>query len=263
MSMFCYQCEQTNKGSGCTSKGVCGKEPETSALQDLLLYAARGIASYSHPATQLGAKDESIDVFVAEALFTTVTNVSFDPERLQAQITKAIGVRAAAKSLYEKACQEAGQEPEIFEGPASWTPAEDLPGLMEQAEQIGISARTEAQDATQVGLQELVTYGLKGMAAYADHAWILGKADPKVWAFFHEALAFLNREHTIDELLGMSLKVGEINLRAMELLDAANTGAYGHPEPTSVRTTPIKGKAILISGHDLRDLKDLLEQTEG
>ena len=263
MSMFCYQCEQTNKGTGCTSKGVCGKDPETSALQDLLLYAARGIACYSHPATKLGATDENIDVFVAEALFTTVTNVSFDPKRLHAQINKAVEVRATAKSMYESACKEAGQEPETFEGPASWTPAEDMSGLMEQAEQIGISARTEAQDATLVGLQELVTYGLKGLAAYADHAWILGQADAKVWAFFHEALDFLNREHTIDELLSMSLKVGEINLRAMELLDAANTGSYGHPEPTSVRITPIKGKAILISGHDLRDLKELLEQTEG
>jgi hydroxylamine reductase len=264
MSMFCYQCEQTAKGAGCTVKGVCGKDAETAMLQDLLVHATKGIAMYGHRARALGASDRKIDVFVIEALFTTVTNVNFDPQRIAERMRRAAEMRDRAKALYEQACQKAGQTPEALTGPAAWTPATDHAGLVSQGEEVGIENRRAALGEDVAGLQELLTYGLKGVAAYVDHAQILGQEDDAVYAFMHEALDFLTNESpTVDELLSMVLKCGEINLRAMELLDAGNTGTYGHPEPTQVRVEPVKGKAILVSGHDLKDLEELLKQTEG
>jgi len=263
MNMFCYQCEQTAKGRGCTVSGVCGKDPETAALQDLLVYATKGLSMYAHKARELGVRDRDVDVFTTEALFTTITNVNFDPERLRGLLIRAAVLRDQAKRLYEEACREAGRTPETLSGPAVWMPADDLNGLIQQGEEIGIPTRKEALGEDVTGLQELITYGLKGMAAYADHAQILGREDDGVYAFFHEALNFLTETHTAEELTAMALKCGEVNLKVMELLDTANTGAYGHPVPTPVRIEPIRGKAILISGHDLKDLKALLEQTEG
>ena len=179
----------------------------------------------------------------------------------------AIGSEEAitkAKDLYEEACKRTGRTPETLGGPAAWTPAEDLEGLVGQAEDVTITKRREALGEDVTSLQELLTYGLKGTAAYADHAQILGKEDDEVYAFFHEALDFLTRDDpTVDELVAMALRCGEVNLKVMGLLDEANTGAYGSPEPTAVRIEPVKGKAILVSGHDLKDLKELLKQTEG
>jgi hydroxylamine reductase len=263
--MFCYQCEQTAQGTGCTKMGVCGKEPETADLQDLLFYAAKGISMYAHRARELKASNPEIDRFVIEALFSTVTNVNFDAERLEVLINKSGEILGQARSMYLEACKEAGNEPETLEGPANFKPAGDREGLLAQAVDIGIEKRLESLGADVTGVQELVTYGLKGTAAYADHAMILGQEDESVFAFFHEALDFLTSEKASDlnELVAMSLKVGEINLRVMELLDSANTETYGHPEPTAVRITPVKGKAILVSGHDLKDLEELLKQTEG
>lgn len=263
--MYCYQCEQTAKGTGCTKMGVCGKDPETAALQDLLVYACQGIARYAHRARQLGAKDAAIDRFIVEGLFTTVTNVNFDPAKIAGLIGKASTALGQAKGLYESACKTAGRGAESFNGPAKWQPAGDRAGLVAQALEIGIEKRTAGQGATITGLQDLILYGLKGTAAYADHALILGKQDDSVFAFFHEAMDFLASEKAqdINALVAMALKVGEVNLKVMGLLDAANTGAYGNPEPTKVRVTPVKGKAILVSGHDLKDLDSLLKQTEG
>ena len=263
--MYCYQCEQTAKGTGCTKMGVCGKDPETAALQDLLIYACEGISRYAHRARQLGAKDAAIDRFVVEGLFTTVTNVNFDPARIEGLIRKGSTVLGQAKGLYESACKKTGREAESFNGPAKWQPAGDQAGLVAQALEIGIEKRTAGQGATITGLQDLILYGLKGTAAYADHAMILGQQDDSVFAFFHEAMDFLASEKAkdVNALVAMALKVGEVNLKVMGLLDAANTGAYGHPEPTKVRVTPVKGKAILVSGHDLKDLDTLLKQTEG
>ena len=259
MSMFCYQCEQTARGAGCTNFGVCGKDPDTAALQDLLLHATKGVSQYAHRARQLGAADPAVDRFVIEALFTTVTNVNFDPARVAEFVRRAAAVRDQARALYEKA---GGKDQPA--GPAQWQPAADQAGLIRQGEDVSVPRRIVATNRDYVGLQDLVLFGLKGMAAYADHALILGQSDDKVFAFFHEALDFLTRtDATVAELLGMALKVGEVNLRVMELLDAANTGAYGHPAPTPVRVTPVKGKAILVSGHDLKDLEALLKQTEG
>lgn len=256
--MFCFQCEQTVGGKGCTHKaGVCGKDEETAALQDLLIHAVKGIAQYAHRARQVGVKDAEIDRFVMEALFTTVTNVNFDPDRLEQLLLKAGVMLEKAKSL-------SGSKEDVS-GPAQWRPAQDRAGLLQQAAEVGVLQRREQYGEDAGGLQELLTYGLKGMASYADHAAILGQQDDAVYEFTHEALDFLTGEKAgdVNKLVGMVLKCGEVNLKVMELLDAANTGTYGHPEPTQVRVTPIKGKCIAVSGHDLKDLELLLQQTEG
>jgi hydroxylamine reductase len=264
MSMFCYQCEQTAKGTGCTISGVCGKDPATAKLQDLLVHAVKGIAMYAHRAASLGAGDRQIDHFVIESLFATVTNVDFDPERLRENLLEAASIRDKAKDLYEKTCAKAGRKPELLAGPAAWRPASDLDGLAQQGEEVSIAQRLAAIGRDTTGLEELILYGLKGAAAYADHAQILGQETSQVYADFHEVLDFLAQgNHSADELVGMAMKVGELNLKVMALLDAANTEAYGHPEPTTVRVTPIQGKAIVVSGHDLKDLEELLMQTQG
>ena len=235
MSMFCYQCEQTAQCTGCTSFGVCGKDPETAALQDLLIDVCKQVSIKE----QAGGRTREADLFVMEGLFTTVTNVNFDAEDIAGVIR-----RGAALCGFE--------------------PAADLAGLIRQGEAVGIEQRKAALGDDLAGLQELVLYGLKGTAAYADHAYILGKEDDSVFAFFHEALAYLKEgEPTVEALFSLALKVGEVNLKVMGLLDAANTRTYGHPVPTPVRITPVRGKAILVSGHDLKDLALLLEQTEG
>jgi hydroxylamine reductase len=264
MSMFCYQCEQTAGGRGCEKQGVCGKDANTAAMQDLLLYAAKGISQYATRARPLGAKDPEVDIFVVKALFTTVTNVNFDAARIESLVRKAATIKQKARTLYEQACKNANRTPEKPDGPAQWTPAATTDGLLEQASKIGIPSARAVLGDDLAGLGELLTYGLKGTAAYVDHAHILGKDDDKVYAFLHEALDYLTQPNpTVDKLFALNMKCGEINLAVMEMLDAANTGAYGNPVPTKVRVTPVKGKAILVSGHDLKDLADLLEQTKG
>jgi len=259
--MFCYQCEQTAKGTGCTVKGVCGKDEETAVLQDLLIHALKGLSMYARRARDLGATDREINVFTVKAAFSTLTNVNFDPQRLQALLRQAAEMRDRAKVLYQQA---AGTKAEELAGPAAWKPASGLEGLLAQGREVGVLGRKEKFGEDVTGLMELLTYGLKGLAAYADHAQILGQEDDAVYAFVHQALDSLTKDNpTVDELLGLALKAGEVNLRAMELLDAANTGTYGHPEPTQVRITPLKGKAIVVSGHDLKDLEEILKQTEG
>lgn len=264
MDMFCFQCEQATKGTGCVSLGICGKEPMTAVLQDLLVYAAKGVSMYAHRMRELGAIDRDIDLFAVEALFTTVTNVNFDPERVKEYIVKAAEMKRKAKRLYEETCAQAGRKAETLAGPAAWTPAPDMEGLVEQGKALNLQKRIGniGQDAS--ALQELILYGLKGMVAYADHALVLGYEDNDVFAFTHEMLSYLASEPTdVSELTGKALKVGEVNLKVMEMLDRANTESYGHPEPTRIRITPVKGKAILVSGHDLKDLAELLKQTEG
>ncbi len=264
MSMFCYQCEQAAKGTGCTTFGVCGKDPEVAALQDLLVHATKGVAMYATRARALGVRDREADVTVVENLFTTVTNVNFDAARLEAILRKTAAVRDNARKAYEKACSAAGNLPESLCGPACWRPAVDRAGLVAEGLAIGVQSRMAKGGPDITGLQELLTYGLKGTAAYADHALILGKESDEVFAFFHEALDFLTRPTpTVDELVAMNLRCGAVNLTVMGLLDGANTGAYRNPVPTAVRVTPVKGKAIVVSGHDLKDLELLLRQTEG
>lgn len=262
--MFCYQCEQTANGVGCKIKGICGKEPEVANLIDLLRYVTKGISMFASKARELGVKDREIDIFVIESLFSTVTNVNFDPERHFQLLKKAENLLNKAKRLYEEACQKSGVSPEKLTGPAEFKLADTIDGMVKQAEEVGILKRKESFGDDIAGLQDLIMYGLAGMSAYADHAQILGQEDDEVYAFFHKTLSYLaSNPKDIDGLLATALKCGEVNLRIMELLDLANTGAYGHPEPTQVRIEPIKGKAILVSGHDLKDLEELLKQTEG
>jgi len=265
MDMMCLQCEQTAKGTGCTVQGVCGKDPQTAALQDLLVYAVKDIARYAHRAYQLGAKDRDVDVFMVKALFSTLTNVNFDPSRFKEFIAEAAQMKDRAQRLYEKAAKQAGRAPEKLERPVAWWEGgDDLLTLVNLGREVGIDRRMEKLGRTATGLQELIVYGLKGAAAYADHAQILGKEDEPLYAAFREMLDYLTRGPTdTNDLLQRALQVGAINLKAMELLDAANTGTYGHPEPTKVRITPVKGKCILVSGHDLKDLEEVLKQTQG
>ncbi|MHB8173930.1 MAG: hydroxylamine reductase, partial [Nitrospirota bacterium] len=246
--MFCYQCEQAAKGTGCTVKGVCGKDENTALLQDRIISAVEGISRYASRAAKSGKRDEEVDLFVIEALFSTLTNVNFDPARLENMLKKADEMKAKARAMYDAACREAGKEPEELVG----------------GQPLSISARKEKYGEDIASLQELLTYGVKGIAAYADHAQILGQADAEVFRFVHDAMSYLAEEgQTVEGLFDMALKAGAANLRAMELLDGANTGTYGHPVPAKVRMTPVKGKAIVISGHDLKDLEELLKQTEG
>lgn len=264
--MFCYQCEQTINGTGCAKNvGVCGKTAETSDLQDVVVYAVKGISQYAHRAAQLGKTDRAIDRFIVEALFTTVTNVNFDPVRLETILAKAGDVLQRAKSLYAEAAKSKGIEPEQLTGPAQWQAPATREDILQEAQSISIARRLENLGSDVTGLQELILYGLKGMAAYTDHAKVLGVEDEGVYAYFRQALDYLTlpEAEDVDALVAMTLKTGEVNLRVMEILDQANTGAYGHPEPTVVRVTPVKGKAIVVSGHDLRDLELLLKQTEG
>ncbi len=263
--MFCYQCEQTAKGQGCTAVGVCGKDADTAALQDLLLYVTKGIGMYAHRARQLGAKDAELDGFVLEALFATLTNVNFDPARFRELIHRAADMRDRGHKAYEQAAKAAGLSPETLAGPAALAPADSISDLVAQGEQVSIPERKARLGDDIVGLQELLMYGLKGMAAYAHHARVLGFEEEEVYAFLHEALDYLARgeSHTADDLLSWCLRCGEVNLRVMEMLDTAHRSHFGDPEPTQVRIEPVKGKAILVSGHDLLDLAELLEQTEG
>jgi len=257
--MFCYQCEQTAKGEGCDKIGVCGKQPDVAALQDLLLYTVKGLSLYAIEAEKAGITDEAIDRFTCEAIFSTLTNVDFDPERFVTLINDAVKHRDSLKEKVEAA----GGNVNFPEGPVTFTPDAGLDGLVAQGEKVGIKSDPGVNPDI-LSLKELLTYGIKGVAAYADHAAILGQSDRAVYSFLYEGMAAtLDKGLGVDDLVGLVLKCGEINLRAMELLDAGNTGEYGHPVPTEVPLGAKKGKAILVSGHDLKDLEEILKQSEG
>ena len=263
MGMFCNQCEQAANSIGCNISGVCGKKPDVAALQDLLLYGLKGVALYAAEARKLGAKDASIDRFVVEGLFSTVTNVDFDPDNIAEIIRTAAQKRDQAKALYENACKNSSTTPtQITSGPAVWTPAADTAGLVRQGEEHGLSSLHVNEDIRSV--IEILILGLKGMAAYMDHALILGKTDDEVLDFFHTALAA-----TTDQSLGLmdfvalSMECGKHNITTMGLLNTAHVEKYGHPVPTAVNLGTRAGKAILVSGHDLKMLEELLKQTEG
>ena len=257
--MFCYQCEQTAKGEGCAKSGVCGKLPDVAALQDLLVYVMMGLGQAATAARKAGIRDHEADVFTCEAMFATLTNVDFDPARFLTLIHRAAALR---DGILEK-LRAAGVSTNFPGGAAALKPAADLTGLILQGEAVGIRSYPAA-DPDILSLKHTLLFGLKGMAAYADHALILGKEDEAIFAFLHEGLAaILDEKLKLDEALALVMKCGQVNLRTMEILDEANTGAYGQPVPTTVPLGAKKGKAILISGHDLRDLEELLKQTEG
>ena len=248
--MFCYQCEQTANCQGCHgNQGVCGKSSDVSDLQDMLNELTKGIAWLQ---TEAGNKDLSVSRYLVDALFTTVTNVNFDESRIQELILAGDEIR---KHL------TAGADAGITG--ADIIVSSDINENKKIAKTISITIRQEKFGPTVTGLQEVIFYGLKGAAAYLNHARVLGIEDSDVYAKLTEILTFLATEPgSVEELLANALATGELNFKAMELLDKANTTAYGNPEPTEVAVTPKEGKCILVSGHDLKDLKDLLEQTE-
>ncbi len=259
MKMFCYQCEQTAKGTGCTVQGVCGKKPEVAALQDLLLYALMGLSQYALEGRRVGVTDGAINVFTVKAAFSTLTNVDFDPDRFLDLIHQASEKRDQLKGKVKAA----GGNVDLPEGPAIFEPQSTLEELVKQGEHVGVKSYP-GDNPDILSLKHTVLYGIKGVSAYADHAQILGQEDDKVYAFVHEGLAAIQREDlSLDDWVGLTLRCGEAALKAMELLDAGNTGTYGHPVPTKVPLGHKKGKAILVSGHDLKDLEELLKQTEG
>ena len=258
MGMFCYQCEQAAQGKGCDVAGVCGKQPDVASLQDLIVFQLKGISFLADKLRKFGQKTEEADRLVIEGLFTTVTNVNFDTKRLLAIVRQCNALKNELKNQYVTLGGENGSLPEsvLFEA------AESDDDLITQSAEVGILSSQPNEDLR--SLQQLLTYGLKGMAAYADHASILGKTDDTIYAFFHKALSYLNlAEPSLDELVALNMKCGEVNIRTMEILDEANTTHFGHPEPTQVSTAWKKGPAIVVTGHDLLDLEKLLKQTEG
>jgi len=265
--MFCYQCEQTyrsDEGMGCASaKGMCGKDAATADLQDVLLHLCEGIGQYLHRARGLGATDAEADRFILFAFFTTLTNVNFHAAKFVELIQQAGATRDRARALYENAARAAGKEPEALHGAALFNPAKDMAGLLAQAGEAAIKKDVASIGEDVVGLRSLVLYGLKGVCAYAHHARVLGEERDAIYAAVEHALDLLASEpKELGPLLDEALALGNANFLAMEALDAANTGNFGTPEPTSVRVTPVKGKAILVSGHDMKDLHAILEATK-
>jgi len=251
--MFCYQCEQAAKG-GCTKIGVCGKTDNTATLQDLLLHLTKGLSQVAAAARKNGVEDAEVNRFTVKAVFSTLTNVNFDDARFVKLINECVALRDGLKAKVP------GVE---FDGPAVLVPALDIPGLVAQGRLFGVENDPEP-DADLKSLKQTLTYGLKGVAAYADHAAILGEEDNELYARIQELLAAtLATDLTLEQCVEAGLECGRINIRAMELLDHANTSTYGHPEPTEVKLGAAAGKAILVSGHDLKDLETLLRQTEG
>ncbi|MEJ2031863.1 MAG: hydroxylamine reductase [Deltaproteobacteria bacterium] len=256
--MFCYQCEQAAKGEGCTVIGICGKQPDVAALQDLLVYALKGLSLYAVAGREVGVVDPEVNRFTSQAMFSTLTNVDFDPDRFVRLIQRTAELR---DRLQEKIVG-AGGSLEFSHPAADFTPASTAADLVKQGEAAALQEPDENPDIQ--SLKDILLFGIKGVAAYADHASILRQEDDAVYAFMHEALArILRKDIELQDWIGLVLKCGEINLRAMELLDAGNTGTYGHPVPTEVPLGAKKGKALLVSGHDLKDLEMILQQTEG
>jgi hydroxylamine reductase len=250
--MFCNQCEQTAKGIGCTKAGVCGKTGEVSAMQDLLIQMLRELSLVADKARKKGIEISSeINRFTAKAVFSTLTNVNFDDERFVGLISKAAAFRD------ELAAKVGGTDCSL----SMTVPASDLQGMKKQGEQFSTDSFDADPDLK--SLKQILIYGMKGVAAYADHAALLGQESEEVYSFIHKGLAATLENLGMEELVGLCMECGAVNLKAMELLDAANTGTYGHPVPTEVPLGAEKGKAILVSGHDLKDLGRLLEQTEG
>jgi hydroxylamine reductase len=257
--MLCYQCEQTASGTGCNKTGVCGKSPDVASLQDLLIHSLKGLSLVALRGRELGVRDRETDVFTVKALFSTLTNVNFDPNHFVQLINRSVTLRDALKTKLKTA---AGNS-EFPDGPATFKPAGTVEALMKQGETVGIQSDPGINPDI-LSLQQILIYGIKGVAAYADHAQILGREDDAVYEFIYRGLAAtLKKDLGLNDWVGLVLKCGEVNLRTMELLDAGNTETFGHPVPTKVSLGAHKGKAILISGHDLRDLDELLKQTEG
>ena len=251
--MFCFQCQEAAKNTGCTIKGVCGKENDTAILQDLLIYNLKGISVMATKARAKGAVlPRQTGLFVAQALFTTITNTNFNDEKLEEWIQQA---QAVKKELFEIVKDKIGDD---LHDSATWY-ADDTASFKAKALTVGVLA-TENEDVR--SLRELLIIGLKGIAAYADHAAVLGVQKDEIYNFIFEALASTTQDLSVDEMVGLVLKAGEMAVTTMAALDQANTDAYGHPELTQVNLGVGTNPGILISGHDLKDMEELLKQTQ-
>ena len=253
--MFCFQCQETAKNTGCTVKGVCGKPEETADLQDVLIYVCKGISIYGEKLKEMGAVDKDAARFICKALFTTITNVAWDDDVIIGRIKEGFKVRDAVREKVKAAMP--GALPDC----ATWF-SEDREKIMAKAlsDEVRITS-TQNEDVR--SLRELLIIGCKGIAAYADHAAVLGHEKDDIYGFLMEALASTTKDLSTDQMIAMVMKAGEMAVNTMALLDAANTAAYGNPEITEVNIGARNNPGILISGHDLKDMEELLKQTEG
>ncbi len=261
MSMFCYQCQEAAKGTGCTIKGVCGKTDDVAKLMDVLIYVLKGISVYADAGKELNLVTNKLGKFVAEGLFTTITNANFDAESIKARIKEAFAVRdELAKEFLTKYENKYNKK---FDGQlhdsATWYADSDSE-IMKKAEEVSILSQPNEDVRS---LRELLIYGLKGMAAYYEHAAVLGFEKTEISEFMLEGLASTTKDLSVDEMIAMVMKTGEYSVQTMAMLDEANTTKFGNPEITEVNIGVGKNPGILISGHDLKDMSQLLEQTKG
>ncbi|MCD6436400.1 MAG: hydroxylamine reductase [Clostridiales bacterium] len=255
MGMFCFQCQETVRNTGCTVRGVCGKTEDVAKLQDLLIYLTKGISQVGMLARKNGIINKKVAFIVNENLFTTITNANFDKESIAKKIIKTIDVREKLK----KELKDKGVLLQNLHDSAVWIGSE-IEEMEKKAETIGVLS---IKDEDIRSLKELITYGLKGMAAYAEHADNLDYDDEELELFMQSTMAVLLEEKTVDELVALTLETGKYGVNAMALLDKANTSTYGNPEITEVNIGVKDKPGILISGHDLKDMEQLLEQTKG
>lgn len=255
--MFCYQCEQTIGGKGCTKAGNCGKNADIAGLQDLLIYQLKGIGYFGSKLIEKGIHiDNEIDKFVMDASFSTLTNTNFDDERFVEYLKKSQEIKDLLKAMLGKSSDEIPEE-------AQYILPESMEDMLIEAEKTGVMYN-ERLDANIRSLRQMLIYGMKGMAAYAHHAHVLGYKDESVSNFFYKGFAaVIDEELTVEDLINLNMEFGQVNFKCIELLDKANTETYGNPTPTEVSIVRKKGPFIVVSGHDLRDLKELLEQSEG
>ncbi|WP_092281991.1 hydroxylamine reductase [Caldicoprobacter faecalis] len=257
MSMFCNQCQEVAKGTGCTLRGVCGKTDDVANLQDLLIYVLKGISVYTTKLREASIKTPEADKFIIESLFSSITNVNFDKKYFVEKITQALSLR---DQLKEQAMNAGIKLDENLHDAAVWT-GKTLADFEAKAITVGLLAE-ENEDIR--SLKSLVLYGVKGMAAYAYHARVLGYEDDEVYGFMQKALAaLLDDSLTADDLVVLAMEAGKYGVQVMALLDKANTSTYGNPEITRVNIGVRNNPGILVSGHDLKDLEELLKQTEG
>ena len=259
MSMFCFQCQETAKNEGCTVKGVCGKTDEVSNLQDVLVFAAKGVAAYSSQLRNAGKRYDKVDEYLYRSLFISITNANFDGDEIIEAIKEGVNLRKFLKSELEK--EGIALDPKFENDFLTTYEYSENDDLVELAKKVGV-LRTENIDVR--SLREMVLYGLKGMAAYGFHAYNLGSTDNDIYKFYEKALlATVDDSLSAEELTALVFETGEYGVKVMALLDGANTSAYGTPVATEVNIGVGKNPGILISGHDLKDIKELLEQTEG
>lgn len=260
--MFCNQCEQTSHGKACTSFGVCGKDPESSAIMDLILHVSKGTAMYLYRARRMSAEhDRSLEAQIPGLLFSVLTNTNFNPTELEVNLEKAVALRERARARYEEISRSRGKPIEQLGGPATFA-VKRGGEMLSSSDAISIEARTEILGEDIVMAQELLTNGIKGACAYAYHAQQFGREVPSFLDFLCEAFDVTSEgPQDFEKIMALCIRLGEENGRVLEALDAAHTERYGNPEPTDVRVTPVKGKAILVSGHSLDDLESLLKST--